>query len=319
MGATEEFAEALDEGDYKKALSVYRTLEHARTPVGKATEAFLHALTGDMMGAIRTLRESGADAPAIEAIVKGERDRTARWTQVEAASSLSASEPLPFVGVYAGTAVALLQGDKALIDGAIAADKAKIPAVSGTLTFRDGRKRAFTSIVDSDDGIGAMLETYGANGLLYMPFASLRSITFVPPRNFIDQLVPRADVVLADGTSTQALVPMLYAQSSISRDATIAAGRMTTWSYVGSARRGLGQRDFVLDGGMMIGMQNVASIELDGAGAAASATMPTSTERTAARAPLPVATAQVAKSNRNLLMLGLVLAAIVVIVFLVVS
>jgi protein involved in temperature-dependent protein secretion len=317
MGATEEFAEALDTGDYKKALSVYRTMEHARTPVGKATEAFLHALTGDLMAAIRTLRESGADAPAIEAIVKGERDRTARWTQVEAASSLSASEPLPFVGVYAGIAVALLQGDKALIDGAIAADKAKIPAVAGTLTFRDGRKRAFKSIVDSDDGIGAMLESYGPSGLLYMPFASLRSITFLPPKNFIDRLVPRADVVLADGTSTQALVPMLYAQSSTSSDKTIAAGRMTTWSYVGSARRGLGQRDFVLDGGMMIGMQNVAAIELDSPGASAAVLV--STERTAARAPLPVAQAQVARSNRTLLVLGLVLAAIVVIVFLVVS
>jgi hypothetical protein len=317
MGATEQFAESLDEGNYRQALAVYRTLDHARTPVGKATEAFLHALTGDLMGAIRTLRESGADAPAIEAIVKGERDRTARWTKVEAASSLSASEPLPFVGVYAGIAVALLQNDKALIDGPIAADKAKIPAVAGTLTFRDGRTRAFKSIVDSDDGIGAMLETYSPDGLLYMPFAALRSIKFLPPKNFIDQLVPRADVVLADGTSTQALVPMLYAQSTTSGDSTIAAGRMTTWKYVGSARRGLGQRDFVLDGGMMIGMQNVASIELTGAASAAA--MPVTTERTAARRPLPTATAQVAKSNRNLMMLGLVFAAIVVIVLLAVS
>jgi hypothetical protein len=102
----------------------------------------------------------------------------------------------------------------------------------------------------------------------------------------------------------------------VSNDATIAAGRMTTWSYVGSARRGLGQRDFVLDGGMMIGMQNVASIELDGVGAS---DMPVTTQRTAARRPLPTATAVVAKSNRNLMVLGLVLAAIVVIVFLVVS
>jgi hypothetical protein len=313
MGATEQFAEALDEGDYKQALAVYRTTDHARTPVGKATEAFLYTLTGDLMGATRTLRESGADAAAIEAIVKGERDRTARWTDVAAASSLNASDPLPYVGVYAGIAVALLQKDKALIDGQIAADKAKIPPVGGTLTFRDGRKRAFKSIVDSDDGIGAMLETYGPNGLLYMPFAALRSVTFLPPRNFIDQLVLRADVVMVDGTSTQVLVPMLYALSTTTGDSTIRAGRMTTWSYVGSARRGLGQRDFVLDGGMMIGLQNIGSIELN------AAAMPVTTERTAARAPLPTATAMVAKSNRNLMVLALVLAAIVVIVLLAVS
>ena len=61
-----------------------------------------------------------------------------------------------------------------------------------------------------------------------------------------------------------ALVPLLYALSTTASDSTIRAGRMTTWRYVGGARRALGQRDFVLDGGSMVGMQHVAAIEFDG-------------------------------------------------------
>lgn len=311
MGSIEDFSAALDEGDYKTALAAYRQTEHARTPVGKATEAFLRALNGEIQEAIRLLREEAGDAPLIEVIVKGERDRTARWKDVSAASSLSASDPLPFVGIYAGVAVALLQNDKELIDGQIAADKATIPPTAGTLTYHDGRKRAFRSIVDSDDAIGAMLETYGPNGLLYMPFASLKSITFLPPKNFVDQIVPQAEVVMADGTRTTVVVPLLYALSSTDGDATIRAGRLTTWKYVGSARRGLGQRDFVLDGGVMIGMQNVASIELTGAPGKADVTPPPR------KRPLPRATVEPPASSRNLLTIGLVLLAIVIVLFLV--
>jgi protein involved in temperature-dependent protein secretion len=190
-----------------------------------------------------------------------------------------------------------------------------IPSVSGKLTFRDGRVREFKSIVDSDNGIGAMLETYGPSGLMYLPFAALRSLTFLPPRNFIDRLVPRAEAVLGDGTSTTVLVPLLYALSTTDGDASIRAGRMTTWRYVGPARRGLGQRDFVLDGGVTIGMQNVAAIELTGASAGA---RPSPAARPGARAPLPRATAEpsAGESKSNLLVIGLVLVAIVVILIL---
>jgi len=316
MGAIEEFAGALDEGDYEKALAAYRETEHASTPMGKATEAFLLALLGDHVAAARQMATVG-DAPLIEIIVKGERDRAARWTDVKAASSLSASEPLPYLGVYAGTAVALLQNDEALIDGAIAADKAKIPAVAGTMTMRDGTVKEFRSIVDSDDGIGAMLETYGPNGLLYFPFAALTSVTFKRPRNFIDQIVAQADVVLSDGTDTTVVVPLLYALSTTNGDATIRAGRMTTWEYVGSARRGLGMRDFVLDGGKMVGMANVASIELRGTAVGA---RPAPAGAARAAAPLPTAqTVSPSTSSKNLIVIGLVLLAIVVLLFVVMS
>jgi protein involved in temperature-dependent protein secretion len=257
------------------------------------------------------------NANLIEIIVKGERERAERWTDVKAASSIAASEPLPYLGVYVGTAVALLQNDKALIEGAIARDKAEIPSVAGTLTFRDGRTSEFKSIVDSDDGIGAMLETYGPDGLLYIPFAALKSVRFLPPRTFIDHLVAKAEVVLADGTETMVLVPLLYALSTTTNDASIRAGRMTTWNYVGSARRGLGMRDFVLNGGKMIGMANVAAIEISGASAPARPAAPAAARPVA---PLPTAqTVSPATSSKNLLVIGMILLVIVVLLFVVMS
>lgn len=259
-----DFANALEEGDYPRALQAYGRTENARTSVGVATTALLTSLTGDHTGAASQIA-SCRDAGLIEAIILGERERAARWSDATAARELSAAEPLPYLGVYAGMALALLVNDATFIEKTVAPDARKIPHVAGTMRFADGATSTFGSIVDSDDGIGAMLETYGPSGLLYIPFASLRSVTFLPPRNFIDRLFFRADVVLADGTSTTVLVPLLYALSTTAKDPTIRAGRMTTWRHVGSARRALGQRDFVLDGGKMIAMQRVAAIELSGA------------------------------------------------------
>lgn len=261
MDAMQSFAEALGQGSYGDALTVFRTTEHARSAVGPATEALLMALAGDHAGAARQIAGC-QDAGLIEAIVRGERERAARWTDVQAAGELAAIAPLPYLGVYAGMAVALLQGDAQLIAEQIVPDARAIPAVAGRLVHRDGTTVEFGSIADSDDAIGVMLETYGPQGLLYFPFAVIRRLQFQPPRNFIDHLMPRATVELTDGQSTTVLVPLLYALSTTAADAAVRAGRMTTWRHVGGARRGLGQRDFVLDGGRMVGMQHVAALEL---------------------------------------------------------
>jgi protein involved in temperature-dependent protein secretion len=261
---TRDFVNALEEGDYPRALEAYSRTENARTSVGAATIALLTSLTGDHDKAARQIAGC-RDAGLIEAVILGERERSARWSDAKAARELSAAEPLPYLGVYAGMALALLVNDAKFVDEKVAPDARKIPHVGGTVRFVDGATSTFRSIVDSDDGIGAMLETYGPSGLLYIPFASLQSVTFLPPRNFIDRLFYRADVVLTDGTSTTVLVPLLYALSTTAKSPETRAGRTTTWRYVGSARRGLGQRDFVLDGGKMIGMQRFAAIELSGA------------------------------------------------------
>ena len=312
MDPTEQFVEALQAGDYGAALRAYRQTDHARTSVGRPTEALLQALTGDHAAAARTI--AGCEqAELIELIVKGERERAARWTDPRAAAALAVAEPLPYLGVYAGMAVALLEGDQRLIEQRIAPDVRKVPPVAGRLTFTDGGVREFSSIVDSDDGIGAMLETYGPGGLLYIPFAAIRSLRFLPARNFIDRLVPRAEVELTSGEETTVLVPLLYALSTTSKDASIRAGRMTTWRYVGPARRGLGQRDFVIDGGRMIGMQRVAAIELTGAGAAPRADGTPAGSTTTTPAPPSLRSGP---SPRTLALVALVLLAVAAVIIL---
>lgn len=253
------FIDALQAGDYDTAYKELGNMPEASTPIGAASAAFLLALMGRFDEAEQRLQ--GANAPAVEVMVRGERMRTARRSDANAASALSASTPLDFLGVYPGMAVAMIQGDTALIE-TIKQDMQQIQPVSGRLHYRDDKAREFSSIEDSDDTIGQMFETYGGNGLLFIPMATVRRIDFLPVSNFMDLLVPKAQLQLTNGETWNALMPLLYAGSTSADDAAIRAGRMTTWDYVGSARRGMGQRDFVLDGGTMVGMQHVAAIEL---------------------------------------------------------
>lgn len=270
MDAMQTFADALNAGDYQRARDAYRTLDHARTPVGTATDAMLMALTGDHAGAAAQIATCPA-AQLIATIIQGERERALRWTDLRAAGELTALMQLPYLGVYTRMAMAMLQREATLIDQQIAPDVKKVPAVAGRLVYRDGKAVPFRSVVDADDAIGAMLETYGPNGLLYIPFAGLRRLTFQPARNFIDQLMPQANVELFDGGTATVVVPLLYALSTTAREPAIRAGRMTTFRYVGSARRAIGQRDFMFDGGQMVGMQNIAAIEFDAGRLAAGA------------------------------------------------
>ena len=225
--------------------------------MGAASAAFLLALMGRYLDAEKQL--AGVGAPAFEAIVRGEAQRAARWRDPQVAGELAAAAPLPFLGVYAGMAVALLQRDVALVER-IKQDMAR-PPVAGRLRYSNGTVRDFATITDSDDAIGQMLEAYVGSGLLYFPFASLRRIDFLPAKSFVDLLVPRAQLVDAQGQTSTVFVPLMYAGSTVDKEPTIRAGRVTNWDYVGSARRAIGQRDFVLDGGMMVGMQRVTTIE----------------------------------------------------------
>jgi protein involved in temperature-dependent protein secretion len=95
---------------------------------------------------------------------------------------------------------------------------------------------------------------------LYFPFATLRRVEVLPRANFMDHLMPKVRVVDAQGTA-MGFVPLLYATSATSEDDFSRSGRMTSFDYVGSARRGFGQRDFVLDGGAMVGLQGIAAID----------------------------------------------------------
>lgn len=258
--------QAIQDGDYLRAYDALQRTSEARTMVGVASGAFLLALVERFADAERLL--AGANLPAIELIVRGERDRAARARDPRAAGSLAAAISLPFLGIYAGFAVALLQRDEALAERIKADAATHVRPVAGRLQLASGEVRTFRDLADSDDAIGQMLETYCGNGLLYFPFAALRWVEFLPKTNFMDVLMPKVRIIDRDGGTAMAFVPMLYAGSALSDDPYARSGRMTSFDYVGRARRGRGQRDFVLDGGTLIGIQNVAAIEIGPAAAA---------------------------------------------------
>lgn len=253
----DEVFNAIQAGNYLQAYEALQRTPDARGQVGVAVGGFLLALAERFDDADRLLATQ--NVPAIALIARGERERLARWRDPQAAGALAASVPLPFVGMYAGMAVALLQRDEALV-ARIKADMQQIRPVPGRI-YVNGQPRPFTNLVDGDDAIGQMLETYCGPGLLYFPFATLRRVDFLPKTNFMDHYMPKVQITDTQGNTALAFVPLLYAGSSMDPDDTIRNGRMTMFDYVGEGRRARGQRDFFADG-TMIGLQNVTAIEL---------------------------------------------------------
>jgi protein involved in temperature-dependent protein secretion len=90
----------------------------------------------------------------------------------------------------------------------------------------------------------------------------VQRITFEPPQSFVTRFSPRCEIALRDGGVVNGFAPLLYAGSIQAPSPLVRTGRETVFSYVGRARRAMGQRDFFVDGGTMIGMQHVAAIEL---------------------------------------------------------
>ncbi|MBA3501013.1 MAG: hypothetical protein M4D80_31455 [Myxococcota bacterium] len=254
----EEVFKAIEAGDYYRAYEALQRTPDARGQIGVAVGGFLLALAERFDDADRLL--ANQNVPAIQLIARGERERLARWRDPQFAGSLAASVPLPYVGMYAGMAVALLQNDEALA-ARVKNDMRQIQPVPGRITV-GGQVRQFANLVDADDAIGQMLETYCGQGLLYFPFATLRRVDFLPKTNFMDHYMPKVQITDTQGQTALAFVPLLYAGSSTHSDQTVRNGRMTMFDYVGEARRPRGQRDFFADS-VMIGLQGITAIELD--------------------------------------------------------
>ena len=252
----DEVFQAIESGNYLAAYHAFQRTPDARSEVGVAVGGFLLALAEHFDDADRLLATQ--NVPAIALIARGERERLARWRDPRVAGSLASSVPLPFVGMYAGMAVALLQRDEALV-ARIKQDMQQIRPVPGRI-FVNGQPRPFTNLVDADDAIGQMLETYCGNGLLYFPFATLRRVDFLPKTNFMDHLMPKVQITDLNNQTALAFCPLLYAGSSTHQEDTIRNGRMTMFDYVGDARRPRGQRDLFADQ-VMIGLQGVTAIE----------------------------------------------------------
>jgi protein involved in temperature-dependent protein secretion len=248
---------AIRVGDYAKAYDALRYTSKAATPAGAAIGAFLLAMLerfdeAEQLASITTL-------DGIATIVRGERERSARWRDPAASSGLRMASETPTGGLYAAMGAAFAQRDAELADRTRAELAAQGRPVAGRLTFANGDVKPFRDIADADDAIGRMLEAYGDDGLMYFPFEGLHRIAARPRKNFIDQLMPQIEVTDARGTML-VYVPLLYAGSATASLGQLRNGRATIFEYLGSATRGRGQRDFRVDDAL-VGLQNIAAID----------------------------------------------------------
>jgi hypothetical protein len=79
----------------------------------------------------------------------------------------------------------------------------------------------------------------------------------------MDHYMPKVQITDLQNNTALAFVPLLYAGSSTHGQDMVRNGRTTMFDYVGDARarRPCGQRDFFIDGGTMVGLQNITAIE----------------------------------------------------------
>lgn len=141
------------------------------------------------------------------------------------------------------------------------------PAVAGRI---DGVP--FEWIADADSRIGPVLEACVNGHYYWIPYSRLSRIAFEAPVDLRDCVWMPAQLMLANGGETVALVPTRYPGSQDSSDGAICLARKTEWIDAGHERWfGLGQRVLATDAGEH-DLMAVRAIELDDAAADAAQT-----------------------------------------------
>lgn len=250
---------AIRAGDYAAAHEALLQVADVDPTIRAGIGAFLLALTERFDEAEQVLRD--ADLPALQVIVRGERQRLARWRDPAANGSLTATAETSAIPLHVAVACAFAHGNEDLANQAVQRLAGGEP-IAGQLTLQTGETRRFTDLTDSDDAIGRMLETYCGDGLLYFPFHSVRRIEVLPRTSFMDHLMPKVRITDAHGTAL-AYVPLLYAGSASSPNPELRTGRTTVFQHLGQAHRGHGQRDLVVDGGGLVGFHVISAIDFD--------------------------------------------------------
>ena len=137
-----------------------------------------------------------------------------------------------------------------LYRGALAAEKTRHemfdrhdyprPATGATATHLTGtiNGKAFHTLLDSDDRIGANLEMFVAGTYMWIPFALLSSVHISSPKKLRDLLwlpaVVRPSAAFQGRELGEVLLPVLNPFSWRSADPAIRLGRATVWEEDGS-------------------------------------------------------------------------------------
>lgn len=247
-----DLAAAMEAGDYAAAYAAFIQQPDAGTQGGLANAALLLGMCERFADAEQLLART--QAKAVEWIVRGDRARVARWRDPQAAARLAVSAPTAALPHYSQIAIALVTGDASRVT------PSPEPPRPGTLTLRTGQTRPFSDLRDCDDAIGRMFEVFIDDTVVYFPFEHVRSLEITPSESFVTLYSPRCTITDRAGNVAHGFLPTLYAGSTTAPAPTLRTGRETRFSYVGSACRGIGQRDLKIDGGTMMGIERVAAI-----------------------------------------------------------
>ncbi|HET9619842.1 MAG TPA: type VI secretion system accessory protein TagJ [Kofleriaceae bacterium] len=254
----QDMTEALQAGDYTAAYEALQAEpEVAASPVGAAASAFLLALVERFDEAEALFRASNLQG--FEVIIRGERQRVARWRDPETLGAFSSIAQTASASIYAAIATAFAIDDEPLARRAKAELAPHVRPIGGKITFVDGTTHAFASLSDADDAIGQMFEAYCGEGLLYFPFEAVRRVQLFPRDTFMDYLIPKARITLARG-DVRAYLPTLYTGSALSPSTAVRAGKHAEFKSLGGARHGIGQRFFRADEAM-VSLQGIAAID----------------------------------------------------------
>jgi len=115
--------------------------------------------------------------------------------------------------------------------------EAKRPRTSGTWNGE-----AFDDLRDGDDGIAPYFEAVAAQGYVWIPISSVKSIKAKEPRTLIDLFWFPVELVLRSGEECTAHLPTLYVGSHDAEDQQLRLGHSTDWIETSGLVQGVGRR-----------------------------------------------------------------------------
>lgn len=133
------------------------------------------------------------------------------------------------------------------------------PASSGRLN-----DTPFAWIADADSRLGPALEVIINGRYGWLPFEHLSQVDIEPVADLRDLIWAPAQLRLANGGDTVALLPVRYVGTSEAEEPSLRMSRRTDWLELSESQyRGLGQRVLATDS-QELGLLEVRSIRLDG-------------------------------------------------------
>lgn len=149
-------------------------------------------------------------------------------------------------------------GEYATVKDAL--DSSRPPPETGTLVFRDGRRKAFGSLRDADDLRSSMFVCLESGRVADIPFSSIRRIDLPGARSFYGAMLPPALVTLRDGRKAPVRVPLRYPESGKHPDASVRLARTTLFDHSHGYCLPAGMIDYFADR-TIVGLGSLRAIE----------------------------------------------------------